>query len=134
MRSIHVSVVVARSPEDAYAFARAPENLPRWAAGLASGALTHEDDDIVVDSPMGRVRVRFAPPNAYGVLDHDVTLPSGEVVANPLRVLAHPDGAEVLFTVRQRDLTDDELDRDVAAVRGDLERLRTLLEGGPEQP
>jgi hypothetical protein len=47
-----------------------------------------------------------------------------------MRVLAHPDGAEVVFTVRRRpDMTADDLDRDVAAVRADLEALRRHLEG-----
>ncbi|WP_202970184.1 hypothetical protein [Tessaracoccus flavescens] len=77
---------------------------------------------------MGRVRVTFAPRNPFGVLDHDVGLPSGESVYNPLQVLNHPEGAEVLFTVRQRDLSDDEFERDIAAVAADLGRLRDLLE------
>ena len=86
---------------------------------------------LVADSPLGRVTVVFAPPNAWGVLDHRVTLPSGEEVDNPMRVLAHPDGAEVVFTVRRRaEMTADDLDRDVAAVRADLESLRRHLEGG----
>ena len=128
MESRHLSVVVHRPVTDVYAFAADADNLPRWAAGLAQSALTREGDDLVVESPMGRVRVRFAPPNAYGVLDHDVTTPDGRTTHNPFRVLVHPDGAELLFTVRQRDLTDDELERDARAVQADLERLRALLE------
>jgi hypothetical protein len=30
----------------------------------------------------------FVPRNEYGVLDHEVTLPSGESVHNPMRVIA----------------------------------------------
>lgn len=85
--------------------------------------------DLVAASPMGDVRVRFAPPNDFGVLDHDVTLPSGEVVNNPLRVLDHPDGAEVVFTVRQLDASDEDFERDCATVARDLEALRELVEG-----
>jgi hypothetical protein len=77
---------------------------------------------------MGRVTVRFAPINEYGVLDHDVTLPDGTVVNNPVRVLVHPDGAEVVFTVRQGDASDADFARDAAAVKADLERLKGLLE------
>ena len=43
-----------------------------------------------VQTSMGRVGFAFVPRNEYGVLDHDVTLPSGEVVYNPMRVI--PDG------------------------------------------
>ncbi|WP_019204272.1 polyketide cyclase [Tsukamurella sp. 1534] len=124
--SRHISTVVPRSPAEVYAFARDPQNLVRWAAGLATG-VREDGDDLITDSPMGEVRVRFAPDNAFGVLDHDVRLPDGTVVNNPFRVLAHPDGAEVLFTVRRLGASEEDFDRDCAAVRSDLERLRDLL-------
>ena len=124
--SRHISVVIPRSPEDVYSFARDPENLVRWAAGLATG-VRFDGDDLLTDSPMGEVRVRFAPDNRFCVLDHDVTLPDGTVVNNPLRVLAHPDGAEVLFTVRRLGASAADFDRDCATVLADLERLRGLL-------
>ena len=47
---------------------------------------------------------------------------------NPLRVIDHPEGSEVIFTLRQRDLTDEELRRDAKMVEAGLERLKTLLE------
>lgn len=129
MRSEHVSVVVRCAPERVYTFARDVDNLPRWAAGLASSSVRREaDGSLVAESPMGTVRFAFVPVNGLGVLDHDVELPNGEVVTNPMRVFPHPDGAEVLFTIRQLALSDDEFDRDVAMVRADLERLRGLLD------
>ena len=126
--SRHLSVVVRRSPADVYAYAVDPAHLPRWAHGLAESEVHVEDGALVVDSPMGRVRIAFVERNDLGVLDHDVTLPDGTVVTNPLRVLAHPDGAEVLFTVRRLDLTDEAFERDCATVLADLDRLRGLLE------
>jgi hypothetical protein len=81
---------------------------------------------------MGQVTVEFSPPNEFGVLDHIVTLPSGEAVYNPLRVIPGGVGearCEVLFTVRRRaGMTDADLDADAAAVAADLETLRRLLE------
>ena len=77
---------------------------------------------------MGDVRVVFAERNAYGVLDHEVTTPDGATTLNPMRVVAHPDGAEVVLSVRQPATSDDELDRDAGLVQADLERLRALLE------
>lgn len=127
--SRHVSTVIHRAPQEVYDFAAEPANLPRWAAGLAQSEVTQEGDTLLVDSPMGRVTVRFVARNELGVLDHDVTLPSGTVVTNPVRVLAHPAGSEVLFTVRQIELTDEELERDVRLVEADLARLRALVEG-----
>lgn len=130
MRSRHLSIVIERDPTDVYAFAATPENLPRWAAGLAQSAISRDGDALVADSPMGRVRFVFAPRNEFGVLDHDVMLPGGEVVSNPLRVLAHPHGAEVVFTLRQLDLDDAAFDADASAVEADLQRLKRILEAG----
>ena len=75
------------------------------------------------------ITIDFAPPNSYGVLDHTVTMPSGETVYNPMRVIADGDRSEVVFTIRQRAGTiADEFARDLAAVRADLETLRRHLE------
>lgn len=123
MRSQHISRVISASPEAVHEYASKVENLPEWAAGLAQSELIKDGDTLFVESPMGRVEVRLVERNRYGVLDHDVTLPSGTVVTNPVRVLSHPDGAEVVFTVRQIELDDEEFERDINLVKADLERL-----------
>jgi uncharacterized protein YndB with AHSA1/START domain len=128
MKSQHVSRVIAATPQAVYAFAVDVDNLPRWAAGLAQADVQRDGDELLVDSPMGQVSVRFVERNTLGVLDHDVTLPSGTVVANPLRVVPHPEGSEIIFTVRQIELTDEEFERDVALVAADLDRLAALVE------
>jgi hypothetical protein len=81
----HISVSINRSAAQVYEFASNPENLPKWAAVL-SGSIEKVDDDWIAESPMGRVKVNFAEKNQFGVLDHDVTLPSGVKVTNPMRV------------------------------------------------
>ncbi len=128
MKSRHISRVVSASPESVYEFASNPDNLPRWAAGLASTEVVREGDVLLVDSPMGKVTVRFVPQNEYGVIDHDVTLPSGTTVRNPVRILSHPMGSEIVFTIRQIELTDDDFDRDTSLVERDLDRLKQLVE------
>jgi len=79
---------------------------------------------------MGEIAVRFTPPNDLGVLDHAVTLPGGEVVYNPLRVI--PDGdnrCEVVFTLRRRvGMSDAGFGDDVAAVSDDLATLKRITE------
>ena len=132
--SRHLSVHVDRSAAEVYAYASDPARLPEWAAGLGS-AVEQIEGRWYVQTGMGRIAVDFAPPNAYGVLDHEVTLPSGEVVYNPLRVLADAaggaGGCEVVFTLRrQTGLSDEEYERDTAAVTADLVRLKGLMEGG----
>jgi uncharacterized protein YndB with AHSA1/START domain len=125
----HISVSIGRPPGQVYAFASRPENLPRWAAGLGT-AVRNEDNRWVADSPMGRIEVAFAPANPHGILDHDVTLPTGEVVHNPLRILRNDGGSEVVFTLYRRPgVSDRDYEADAAAVRRDLETLKRLVEG-----
>lgn len=130
--SRHVSVWIGAAPDAVYEFAADPQNLPRWAAGLAEGQVRRSADGWVADSPMGRVSVEFTPLNEFGVLDHVVRLSSGEAVYNPMRVIpAGPGeaGCEVVFTVRRRTgVTDDEFESDVAMVAADLDALRRLFD------
>jgi len=131
--SRHLSIWIDAAPDAVYRFAADPATWPRWAAGLAEGELRQTPDGWVADSPMGRVTVEFSARNAFGVLDHVVTMPTGEKVYNPMRIL--PAGVdeprcEVVFTVRPRPgVTDEEFEADAAAVAADLETLRGLVEG-----
>lgn len=112
-----------------YAFAADPLNLPRWAAGLAGATVERDGNQWVTHSPMGRVAFSFAPPNELGVLDHYVTLPSGEVVHNPVRAIRDGDECDVVFTLRQGPgTTDEELERDAATVAADLATLKAVVE------
>lgn len=137
MDSRHVSVWIDTSPEVVYEYAADPQTWPRWAAGLAEGGLRQAAEGWVADSPMGRVTVEFSPPNAFGVLDHVVRLPSGEAVYNPMRVVpggvtegGYETRCEVVFSVRRRPgMTDAEFDADADAVAKDLATLRSLVEG-----
>ena len=126
--SIHVSTVIDRPAGDVYDYASNPVNLSTWAAGLAHRDVQLEDGQWVVDSPMGRVVVAFAGPNDFGIVDHDVTLPDGETVRNPMRVIPNGDGCDVVFTVRRRPgMSETDLAADVDAVTADLAALRTLM-------
>lgn len=124
----HLRIAIARAPADVYAFVVEPRNLPAWASGLAGG-IREVDGAWLASSPMGDVRVAFAPRNAFGVLDHDVTLPSGDTVHNPLRVLPNGSGSEVVFSLFQLSGVDDAaFARDAATVEQDLQTLKRLLE------
>jgi hypothetical protein len=62
-------------------------------------------------------------------LDHDVTLPSGVKVYNPVRVFPNNDGSELVFALYRRpDMSDQEFAEDAKSVKRDLEKLKTLLE------
>lgn len=124
----HISVSIDCPPTQVYAFASNPANLPRWAAGL-SGSIQQIDDEWIAESPMGRVKVKFAEKNTFGVLDHDVTLPSGLSVYNPMRVFPNDSGSELVFTLYRRpDMSEQSFTEDARLVQRDLESLKALLE------
>ncbi|MEV4509434.1 SRPBCC family protein [Dactylosporangium sp. NPDC049525] len=128
MESRHVSTHIDRLAEDVYAYASNPVNLPTWAPGLLK-SVELVDGQWVADSDMGRILLDWAPDNPFGVLDHHVTVPSGQTFYNPMRVTVDGDGSEVVFSVRRRpEMTDEEFDRDCAAVQADLVALKRILE------
>jgi hypothetical protein len=125
----HVSTYIARRPAETYEFASDPRNLPRWAAGLARSEVRKDGDEWIMDAPSGKVRVRFAPRNSLGVMDHDVKLESGVTVHNAMRVVPNGEGSEFVFTlIRQPGTSDREFAKDKAAVESDLRTLKGLLE------
>ena len=129
--SRHLDVAIERPWRAVYEFVSNPRNLPRWAAGLAGSEVQREVTQWSMNSPMGRVLVSFVPENEYGVLDHTVTLSTGESVLNPLRVLPLDDQrCEVVFTLRRGTMSDAEFEDDAAAVAEDLVTLKGLLEDG----
>lgn len=128
--SAHVSTTIDRPADEVYAYMADARNLPRWAAGLAQQEVDVVDGVLVVESPMGRVTVEFAPSNSFGILDHRVTLPSGESVDNPVRVIPNADGCDVVFTVHQRPgMGAEDFAADTDAVAADLATLRDLMQG-----
>ena len=123
---IHLSI--ARPWAEVYAYVSDPRNLPQWAAGLSRTAIRQDGERWVADSPMGEVGIRFVPPNAFGVVDHDVTLPDGTTVTNPLRVQANGDGAEVIFTLHLRPgVSQADFTADAVRIRTDLAKLKRIL-------
>jgi hypothetical protein len=124
----NVTVSIRRSPEDVYAFVANGENIPRWAAGLGK-EIRREGEEWVAEGPLGSVRIRFVARNDLGVVDHDVVVPTGATVHNPMRVVPNADGSSVIFTLlRLPGVTAQKFDEDARTVEKDLETLRTILE------
>ena len=113
MESRHIGVWINGSAIDVYRYASNPENLRSWAAGLSAD-----------------MSVEFAQPNDFGVLDHVVTLPTGEQFYNPLRVLAGGENqSEIVFTLRRSPgMSDGDFEKDAEAVAADLTALKRILE------
>ena len=126
----HVSVSIARAPDVVYEFTANPENMPSWAAGLGKSFRRQGDGSWIAEGgPVGKATVRFEERNQFGVLDHDVTVPTGETVHNPIRVIPNGTGSEVVFTLfRRPGVSADQFNEDATAVEKDLHTLKRLLE------
>jgi hypothetical protein len=124
----NICVSIHRSVDEVYRFAGDGQNLPRWAAGLGN-SVRLERGAWVANGPLGEVSVRFAVPNTFGVLDHDVTLASGETIHNPMRVVPNGRGSTVIFTLlRLPAVSARQFQEDSHQVERDLHRLKRLLE------
>jgi hypothetical protein len=105
-------MTIERPPGEVYNFVCDPKNLAAWASGLSD-----------------TVKVRFVERNAYGILDHYVSLAAGSEVYVPMRVFPNGEVSEVLITIfRQPGQSEEKFAKDTLWVRRDLEMLKELLE------
>ena len=124
----HISVSIERPPDEVYSFVSNPENLPKWATGLG-GSIKKMNGEWIADAPMGKIKIRFAEENKFGILDHEVVLESGVTIKNPMRVIANGKGSEIFFTlIRQPETSDEKFAQDAQWVEKDLRILKGLLE------
>jgi hypothetical protein len=126
--SKQISESIERPAAEVYRYASDPANLPAWAPGLGS-SVQNIDGRWFVETPAGPAGFAFVERNEFGVLDHEVTLPSGEVIYNPMRVVPIGDGCEVVFTLRRLpDMSIEDFERDAGLVQADLTRLKQVVE------
>lgn len=128
MNSRTLTCSIQRSPLEVYKFAANPMNLPKWIRSFCL-SVKESGDEWLMETPAGWMAIRFVPENAFGVLDHTVTLPDGQSVLNPMRVVANGDGCEIMFTLFQRPgMSDEQLTIDADMVEADLRTLKSVLE------
>jgi hypothetical protein len=128
-----VSVLIRRPAAEVYAFASQPEQMWQWATGLGAGLRAVEDGEWEVDTAEGLARIRFAPPNDEGILDHEVRLASGKRIQVPLRIVPHPEGCEVCLTLfRTPGMSALQFSADAEWVLNDLTTLKRLMESGTD--
>ncbi|MFN4310515.1 MAG: polyketide cyclase [Ferrovibrio sp.] len=123
----HIGVTIDRPFAEVYAFLADPANWPSWASGL--GTLRRQIDGTwVADQAGGRATIVFSPRNDFGVLDHRVITPEGQVIDVPLRAMPNGRGCDVVLTLYRHPAMDDATwARDQDWVRKDLERLATIV-------
>ena len=123
-----ISISIDRDWQEIYEAVWRPEDFPKWASGLSKSSLSRDGDAWRAEGPDGVVRITFTGHNAFGVMDHFVTLDDGNVIYVPLRVIRNGDGAEVLLTLfRQPGMTDAKFAADAEWVMRDLLSLKALV-------
>ena len=129
MLSRTLTITIDRPPGEVYAFVSNPENFSKFVAFVRS--VRFVSGQWVLDTENGPMTLRFVAHNDLGVLDHTVTLPSGQQIVNPMRVIDNGDGSEVLFSVFQRSGSVADFAADAKLVEADLKTLKALLERKP---
>lgn len=125
----HISISINLEVNEVYQFISNPLHLSQWAEGLSQSTLQKEGDYWMAASPMGEVKVKFCEKNIFGVVDHDVVLPSGEVNHNPMRVVRNGRGSEVIFTLFHLPrMSAEDFNRDSEFIERDLRKLKSILE------
>jgi hypothetical protein len=124
---VHISILAPR--QQVIAFLSDMNNWKTWAPWVRSVSRSSARD-WMLDTEAGPMKVRFVDQNSLGVLDHEVTLPSGIGSLNSMRVLANGSGSELIMVVFQSpEVSSDQFERDIEAVRDDLARIKKVAEG-----
>jgi hypothetical protein len=128
-KSRTISIPIDRPYAEVYEFLAEPRNFPSWASNLGADFAHVGGTEWSTTTRTGRVILRFASRNDFGVLDHAVYAEGTKPFITPMRVIANGDGAEILFTLLQRPgMTDAEFESEAEWVRSDFDALRSLLE------
>jgi hypothetical protein len=128
-RSHTISISIGCPLADAYAYLARPANFEAWAAIEPGSFHQRPDGDWEGETPFGFRHFRFTPPNAFGVLDHAIFEPGGEVRYNPMRVTPNDEGTDLTFTFFRREGMDDaQFASAVEWITTDFLALKSLLE------
>ena len=132
MQSSVIKIAIRRPYAAVYEFLAEPMNFVRWAANPESEMTPLDGGDWQVELPTGRMAIRFAPRNNFGVLDYQVFPVGGESgPVTPVRLVPNDDGCELLLVWFQRPgVPDERFKSDAEWVASDLNRLKALLEVG----
>lgn len=128
MISKSFSIFINSRQKTIYSFVSNPRNLPKWAKQFCL-SVKKVRGKWVIDTPMGKVGIRFAKKNKLGVLDHFVRFKGKEVYA-PMRVITHGKRSLVVFILfRQKGMTEKAFRKDAKMVSKDLKSLKRAIEG-----
>jgi hypothetical protein len=128
MRADTQAISVEAPPAKIVSFLADGRNLPRWAVGFAK-SVAPGDDEWLVTTGGGEVRVRIAGDQRTGVVDFWMTPAPGVEMLAATRVIPRGRASEVVFTQFQGPgMTDGMFEKSIEAVGHELRVLKGILE------
>ena len=129
-RSHIVALSIGRPVDEVFRFFIEPRNYPRWATLSGKRYEYRGGRDWLAETAAGPRIVRFAEPNAHGVLDFAVFAEGEEPVAFPTRVVANGQGTLLLHTLfTHAGENDGTFEWVIDSATTDLMNAKVLLEG-----
>ena len=123
----NINVSINKPAKDVYQFVSNPENFPKWVQFVKS--IARLGDSWTAQTDLGTIKMKFAPQNEFGIIDHHVTLANGDTIYNPMRVIPNNKGCEFIFTLFWLpDRSETEFNEDAKAVTNDLNKLKEIME------
>ena len=130
--SVAIKVAIERPYDQVYDLLVDPWFFAKWAVNPDTIMQPLGGTDWLVELPRGQAVIRFTAPNEHGVLDYQ-TFPvgAGGGPVTPVRLIRNDDGCELVLVWQQRPgVSDEKFQSDAEWVASDLQRLKTLIEGG----
>ena len=129
LKSRTLSVSILSDFHSVYTFASNPKNLPQWATTFIQ-SIRKVKGQWIAQTLNGLLAIKIVPKNLFGILDHYLSSPDGNVIFVPMRVVPNAKGCEVLFTVfRQPGMSHSSFVNDLRLVQKDLKSLKRMMEG-----
>jgi hypothetical protein len=127
-----ITISIRRPYAEVHEFLADPMNFTRWASVPDSVMEPLGGNDWLVDLPSGRSVIRIMPRNAYGVFDYQVFVPGGDGGPTvPVRLIPNQTGADLsLVWFKREGVSEEQFRSEIEWAASDLQRLKTLLEGG----
>ena len=127
-RSRTLTISINCDPKKVYEFVSNLENMPKWAKTFCK-SIKKSNNEWIMQTPQGPVKIKIAPTNDFGILDHTVIPAPGVEVVVPMRVVTNGLGSEVIFTLfQQPGMTDENFAKDHGMVEQDLAALKQVMD------
>ena len=124
MKSKILTISINCDPKKAYEFVSNLENMPKWATTFCR-SIKKSNEEWIIETLQGPIKIKIAPKNDFGILDHTVTPTPGVEIYVPMRVVPNGQGSEVVFTLfQQPGMTDENFAKEIFERFGSQELVK----------